>query len=232
MRTSLTRGRPGVLVASIASHAAIPVPVTVVSMRTFKAIPALPGAKRHRVCLHSTALGLFPAPAASWDPSTRKSGSLPVAPDAGGSIRLTVNLPEDAVLQTTAHSGTTLLEALEAADLGDVWQGGACGGACACSTCRVVVVHSPSPLAERGEDELDMLDAAAVAASRLLDQTDGMTPPQREAASEALATEFLAETSRLACQLNLAAEHDQLIVALPDDVTNMLEVPLWLRGGR
>ena len=33
-------------------------------------------------------------------------------------------------------------------------------------------------------------------------------------------------------QVRLGAEHSGLIIELPEDVTNMLEVPLWLRGSR
>ena len=132
-----------------------------------------------------------------------------------------MQLPEDAVLETRGAVGGTLLEALEGSDLSDVWEGGACGGACNCSTCRVVVVTTPAPLAPREDDELDMLDSAAMAAQRLADD-DNVN----------VADEFLAESSRLACQIVLRPQDDGLVVSLPDDVTNMLEVPLWLRGGR
>lgn len=114
-----------------------------------------------------------------------------------------------------ADVGSTLLAALEAADLNDVWEGGACGGACNCSTCRVVVHTAPSPLAEREEDELDMLDTAALQAD------------DRE-----LAMSYLDDASRLACQLTLRAEDDGLVIELPEDVVNMLEIPLWMRGSR
>lgn len=36
------------------------------------------------------------------------------------------------------HPGQTMLEAMNDSDMTDVWEGGACGGACACSTCRYV----------------------------------------------------------------------------------------------
>ncbi len=35
-----------------------------------------------------------------------------------------------------ATAGQTVMEALAAADLSDVWPGGACGGIAQCSTCR------------------------------------------------------------------------------------------------
>jgi len=73
-------------------------------------------------------------------------------------------------------------------------------------------------------DELDMLDSAAAAISR-----------QADAAGEdgaAVAEVYLADKSRLACQLVLREEDDGLELTLPEDVLNMLEVPLWLRGSR
>ena len=128
-------------------------------------------------------------------------------------VGITVRLPEDAVMETRAAVGMTLLEALEAADLNDIWEGGACGGACNCSTCRVVVHAAPAPLAAREEDELDMLDSAALQADSL-----------------AAAETYLSDGSRLACQLTLRAEDDGIVVELPGDVVNMLEVPLWMRN--
>ena len=111
----------------------------------------------------------------------------------------------------------------EAADLSDVWDArGACGGACQCSTCRVVIISAPSPLLPHEEDEEDMLDTAATAAARL--QGHGAAPTAAEA--------YTTESSRLACQITLRPEDSGLIVALPDDVLNILEVPLWLRGCR
>lgn len=38
------------------------------------------------------------------------------------------------------------------------------------------------------------------------------------------------DRSRLSCQLRLWEEHDGLEVKLPESVTNMLEVPLWMRN--
>jgi ferredoxin-2, mitochondrial len=130
------------------------------------------------------------------------------------------------VYEMRAAVGSTLLQALELSDLSDVWEGGACGGACSCSTCRVVVVAEPSPLPPREEDEEDMLDSAATAAQRLAEGSDEPIDDDQ------IAADFLGESSRLACQIVLRPQDDGLVVALPDDVTNMLEVPLWLRGGR
>ena len=162
---------------------------------------------------------LTPAPSAAWDPSVQKQPRNPLT--AAEMITITLMLPEDAELTVRAQVGSTLLEALEAADLSDVWDTrGACGGACQCSTCRIVVVSAPSPLPPRSEDEEDMLDTAVMAASR-----------QPDADAEA-AVAYLDENSRLACQLSLRRDDAGLVVTLPDDVLNILEVPLWLRGNR
>jgi len=159
---------------------------------------------------------LTPAPSAAWDPRREPLQPTP----ASGSLALTIRLPEDAVLETSGSVGSTLLDALNAADLSDVWEGGACGGACQCSTCRVIVTRAPSPLPPRDEDETDMLDTAAAAAVR--------QPGAPDDAGDA----FLADDSRLACQITLRASDSGLEVTLPDDVLNILEVPLWLRGSR
>ena len=79
----------------------------------------------------------------------------------------------------------------------------------------------PVQLQQRSEDEEDMLDTAATAAERL-----------GSGRSENVADEYLSDNSRLACQFTLQAEHDGLVLTLPEDVTNVLEVPLWLRGSR
>ncbi|KAJ1456896.1 hypothetical protein M885DRAFT_516473 [Pelagophyceae sp. CCMP2097] len=135
-------------------------------------------------------------------------------------VRVTVRLPEGSELTVSAVADQTLLEALQGADLSDVWPGGACGGSCSCSTCRVAVDAAPQPLEAPSEGELDMLDTAATALS--------MQWPDASAKAEA----FRFETSRLACQVTLRPGDDGLVVALPEDVCNVLEVPLWLRGSR
>ena len=73
--------------------------------------------------------------------------------------------------------------------------------------------HASTALAASGR-------TAATAAARL--------PDAEPEAGEA----FLADESRLACQLELRPEDSGLVVALPDDVLNILEVPIWLRGSR
>ena len=160
---------------------------------------------------------LTPAPSAAWDPSRKAA----VPPSTATTVNISLELPEDAIAEVSAKSGSTLMDALAAADLSDVYDmRGACGGACQCSTCRVVIVAAPAPLPPRGEQEEDMLDTAATAASRQPD------------ADEDAAAAYLDENSRLACQLVLRPQDDGLIVRLPDDVLNILEVPLWLRGSR
>jgi ferredoxin len=71
-----------------------------------------------------------------------------------------------------------------------------------------------------------MLDAAASASIREAAAEEG-TEAQR-----GIMDAYFHESSRLACQLVLRAEDDGMRLALPDDVTNMLEVPLWMRGTR
>ena len=71
-----------------------------------------------------------------------------------------------------------------------------------------------------------MLDTAAAASAKLAGG-DGDCD-----LSASVLDSYLSENSRLACQWELRAEDDGLVIALPDDVCNMLEVPLWLRGSR
>ena len=178
------------------------------------------GVQRARVTVNQRRRLLTPAPSAAWDPS-RERRPPPSIEKKATDVLVTLMLPEDAALEVHATPGSTLLDALEAADLSDVWDTrGACGGACQCSTCRVVVVSAPAPLPPRSEDEDDMLDTAASAAARQPD------------ADPDVADAYLDEASRLACQLELRPEDSGLVVTLPDDVLNVLEVPLWLRGSR
>jgi len=176
----------------------------------------------------------FGAPSVAWDPGRKVP---PVRGGSGpGTIGITVHLPDDAVLTFRAAAGSTLLEALQGADLGDVWLGGQCGGACSCSTCRVVVTHAPAGLGPRGDDEEDMLETAAFAAERMAQTAGGEGVDGGEGGegggSSGDGSGFLGDASRLSCQVVLRPEDDGLAVLLPPDVTNVLEVPLWLRGQR
>ena len=114
----------------------------------------------------------------------------------------------------------TLLAALLEADISDVWEGGACGGSCMCSTCRVVLTPEVlAALPAMDYDEEDMLSTAA------LQEHDG----------DAAAQEQYIETSRLSCQLQMTAAAEALaqpgaVISIPDCTPpNMLEIPLWLR---
>ena len=69
-----------------------------------------------------------------------------------------------------------------------------------------------------------MLDTAATAAAAIEQQGD-------EARADIM-NEYLQLNSRLACQWLLRPADDGLEIQLPDDVTNVLEVPLSLRGSR
>ena len=91
----------------------------------------------------------YPAPSISWDPSRTKAPA--IAREA--TIALTVRLPEDAVMEMHGRAGQSLMEVLESGDLSDVWPGGACGGACNCSTCRILIVTAPCIPEPRSEDE-------------------------------------------------------------------------------
>ena len=84
-----------------------------------------------------------------------------------------------------APVGDTILQIAHANDI-DIE--GACEGCMACSTCHVIVASDWfDRLAEASEEEEDMLDFAAGAR----------------------------RTSRLACQIDLTADHDGLTVTVP-----------------
>ncbi len=53
--------------------------------------------------------------------------------------------------------GTSILEASKKAH---AWEGDACGGVCACSTCHVYVKQGKGLLSDAEEDEEDILDKA------------------------------------------------------------------------
>jgi ferredoxin, 2Fe-2S len=64
---------------------------------------------------------------------------------------------DDGPVEVTVPLGTTLLQA---AQKGNVPEGSACGGVCACSTCHVYVRQGGSLLSEAEDEELDILDKA------------------------------------------------------------------------
>ena len=82
-------------------------------------------------------------------------------------VTVSVALDDDTEQELLVQPGTTLLEAIDASDFSDVWEGGACGGSCACSTCRVIVDEAwGGKLAAPDDDELDLLDDGAAQAAK------------------------------------------------------------------
>jgi 2Fe-2S ferredoxin len=89
------------------------------------------------------------------------------------------------------------LSILEIAHRNGIDMEGACEGSLACSTCHIVVDKSwYGQLEEPSEDEEDMLDLAF-----------GLT-----------------KTSRLGCQIIMTEELDGLVVKLPDQVVNWMDM--------
>jgi len=68
-------------------------------------------------------------------------------------------------------------------------------------------------LAPVEEAELEMLESAA-------DQASNGDPD---------VVEEILKNFRLACRVEITVEMSGIEINLPDDVTNMLEVPLWMR---
>ena len=135
-------------------------------------------------------------------------------------VTVFVTLDDDTEQELRVKSGTTLLSAIDASDFSDVWEGGACGGACACSTCRVIVDKEwMSKLPEAEDDELDILDDGAAQA--------GAVAGGAERGPAAAA--FLSR-ARLSCQIELEEQLDGLRVAIPETLFNMLEIPLHMRS--
>ena len=93
--------------------------------------------------------------------------------------------PSGRTVTTAGEPGDTLLRVGQAAGMP---LEGTCEGQMACSTCHVIVAGEWfDRLAEASEEEEDMLDFAAGAR----------------------------RTSRLACQIDLTAEHDGLSITIP-----------------
>ena len=103
-----------------------------------------------------------------------------------GFINMVIRLEDETQFTLKARSEQTLLEALDASDLSDVWDGGACGGLCQCSTCRVILSPSSfAKLAVMQAEEEDMLESSAAQE----EESDGQN-------------EYL-QGARLACQIKL-----------------------------
>ena len=100
-------------------------------------------------------------------------------------VKVTFIDPKGAAVETEGELGDNLLKLGQAAGMP---LEGTCEGQMACSTCHVIVVGDWfERLAGASEEEEDMLDFAAGAR----------------------------RTSRLACQIDLTADHDGLSVAVP-----------------
>lgn len=169
--------------------------------------------------------------------------------EASASISVEVVLDDDTELRPLeAEPGETLMELLSRSDVSDIWSdAGACGGACSCSTCRVIIepewrhnVRDALPAPQ--DDELDMLESAAdefshqgakpwernvLAKSKAdsLDQAEEVDIETRNALME----EFL-DGARLSCQITLTPSMNGLRVRLVGVGPNMMEVPLWMRN--
>ena len=106
-------------------------------------------------------------------------------------VALHIITPSGERITTTADAGQTLLSAAQAAGMP---LEGTCEGQMACSTCHVVIAPDWfGKLAPDSADEEDMLDLAA----------------------------GVARTSRLACQIVLATDHDGLTLRIPGESRNM-----------
>ncbi len=106
-------------------------------------------------------------------------------------LRVTFVNKDGSTVQTTAAAGENLLQVAHrhAVDLE-----GACDGACACSTCHIIL----------DETVYDALPPPSEAEEDMLDLAFGLT-----------------ETSRLGCQVVLGPEHDGIRVQLPAATRNM-----------
>ena len=102
-------------------------------------------------------------------------------------MRIAFELSDGTVVEAEGEPGDTLLKVAQNAGLP---LEGTCEGQMACSTCHVVLAAEWfDRLSPATEEEEDMLDLAA----------------------------GVARTSRLACQIELMAEHDGLAARIPDD---------------
>jgi len=108
--------------------------------------------------------------------------------------RVTFVLPDGARQEIDAEAGQSLLD-IALENRVDIE--GACGGVMACSTCHVIV----------DPDWADRFDPPDEEEDQMLDLAWGLTP-----------------TSRLGCQITLTEALDGLVVSLPDETRNMLDV--------
>lgn len=95
--------------------------------------------------------------------------------------------PDGARLAIEMAGGDTLLRAALQHGIHEIY--GDCGGACCCATCHVYLASEPAGLLPPDAMEAEMLTLAAA--------------PRRD-------------NSRLACQIVLQNDMDELVVELPD----------------
>lgn len=108
-------------------------------------------------------------------------------------IKITFIMRDGQQRELDAEIGQTLLQVARAHNINEIE--GACGGAMACSTCHVIVDKDwYCKLPPPSDDETDMLDLAY-----------GIT-----------------KTSRLGCQIKLAANMGGLVVRLPKETRSLL----------
>lgn len=72
-----------------------------------------------------------------------------MASGSGWGVNASVVLADDTEQAVSASPGLSLLDAMS--DMTDQWQGGACGGLGACSTCRS---EQPSSLCPQGSESM------------------------------------------------------------------------------
>jgi len=96
--------------------------------------------------------------------------------------------PDGSRLDVEVDPGLTIMEAAREANIPGILA--ECGGGCICSTCHVIV----------DERFFESFPAKEPTEDMLLDLAPGRT-----------------EFSRLSCQLELSADHEGLVVTIPDE---------------
>ena len=184
---------------------------------------------RHRCFSSGSSGSCYCRSGSSRSSSSRRSSS---SSSSSSSVSFTVELEDDTVQTLAVPVGTTLLEALDSADFSDQWEGGACGGGCACSTCRVVVGAPWRGLLPAPEDdERDILEDGADQAAATARQEAagaGLGAEEGRAAGAAAAAAYL-DGARLSCQLELSAATDGIVLRVPESMYNLIEIPLHMR---
>ncbi|MGO3345968.1 MAG: 2Fe-2S ferredoxin [Marinomonas sp.] len=103
-------------------------------------------------------------------------------------LNITFILPDENTMTVTANEGDSLMQV--AVDNGIEQISADCGGCCSCATCHCVIdTDWASKMAPPDDNEMSLLSNAI----------DDCQP-----------------TSRLSCQVFLSAEHDGLVVNIPE----------------